>query len=140
MWIRFAARFIDGLIVGIPMAIILEIIGLGGGGFESDAGAFVGGVISSLVYVGYFTFLESGRGQTLAKQVLNIRVVGPQGGLPTQDQAFKRNAWLLLGIIPILGGLATFVIAIVIAVAINSSPEGKGTHDEWAGGTRVLMA
>ena len=138
--IRFAARLIDGLIVGIPMAIILAIVGLSGNGFGTDAGGFIGGIISSLVYVGYFTYLESSRGQTLGKQLLNIRTVGPQGGLPTQQEAFTRNAWLLLGIIPILGGLATFVLAIVIAVAINSSPEGIGTHDAWAGGTRVVTA
>lgn len=130
--IRFGARLIDGLLIGIPLAVILAVLNL------DDF--LISGVINSVVYVAYFTYLESDRGQTIGKQLLNLRTVGPDGGLPTQQQAFVRNAWILIGIIPILGGLVTFVLAIAIGVTISSSPDGRGLHDNWASGTTVVTA
>jgi uncharacterized RDD family membrane protein YckC len=121
------------------MRIVLGWLGLTDGDFDIDGGEFVGGIIIWGVVVVYFTYLEStGPGATLGKAVFKIRVADPGGGLPSRRQAFVRNAWMLLGIIPFLGGLAMIALAIVIAVAISSSPEGIGTHDQWAGGTHVL--
>lgn len=129
---RFAARFIDGIIVSIIAFIIYLIVG--GGTF----GQIVLGIVSAVLGFAYFTFLESSRGQTVGKQLLGLRTLGAAGGHPTQAEAAKRNSWLLLNIIPFLGGLLVLIAYIVIAVTINSSPSKQGKHDEFAGGTQVI--
>jgi uncharacterized RDD family membrane protein YckC len=132
--IRLGARILDGLIIGIPFAVVMTAIGTGPG--DGTGAQFVSGLVGSVLVVAYFTFMESSSGQTLGKKILNLRTVGPDGQNPSQEQAFKRNAWYLIGIIPFFGGLVTLGIAIWIAVAINNT--GSGPHDGWAGGTRVL--
>lgn len=134
--VRFGARIIDGLLLAVPFWIVVAIAG---GSIAGSAGAsLLFGLLGSAIYVGYFVYLESSRGQTIGKQVLNLRTVGAQGGNPTQQEAFVRNAWVLVGIIPFLGGLASLAIAIWIAISISNDPAGRGVHDNWAGGTAVV--
>ncbi|MBY6429799.1 RDD family protein [Rhodococcus sp. BP-322] len=132
MGLRFAARFIDGIIIGIIALIAYFIAG------DGFVGQFILGLVSALLGFAYFTFLESSRGQTFGKQILGLRTLGAAGGNPTQAEAAKRNAFLLLNIVPLLGGLLVFIAYIVIAVTINSSPTKQGKHDELAGGTQVV--
>ena len=87
--------------------------------------------------------MESRNGQTVGKMLLKLRTVGPGGGMPTTQEAFRRNFWVGLGVLAIipfggvLGGLAELVIVIVIAVTISQSPTKQGWHDKLAGGTQV---
>lgn len=134
--IRLGARIIDGLIIAVPFWIILAIAGVGVA--DSPGESFLFGLLGTAIYLGYFVYLESSRGQTPGKQVLNLRTAGPDGGHPTQEQAFRRNAWVLVGIVPFLGGFASLAIAIWIAVTISNDPARRGVHDKWAGGTAVL--
>lgn len=141
-WPRLGARFIDGLVLLIPNVIIVSIIG-GGSAFAGGSGSrmWFAGVVTTLVTFGYYVWLESSRGQTVGKKVLGYRTVGPGGGNPTTEQASRRNLWVLAGILPgALGGLATGVIAIVIAVGISNDPFNRGWHDNHAGGTAVVRA
>ena len=71
--------------------------------------------------------------------LLGMQVVTPDGGYPTMEEAIRRNLWTAISIIPVLGGLLQFAAAIYIAITINNSAIGSGWHDEFAGGTRVLM-
>lgn len=125
---RIGARLLDGLIVGIPLGIILGLIGVGSIGF---------GVVSGLIGFGYFVWFESNQGATVGKKILNMRVVGPDGAYPAMDVAAKRNVWMLLGLIPVLGGLLSLIAVIVIIVTISQSEENRGYHDTFAG-TAVL--
>jgi uncharacterized RDD family membrane protein YckC len=150
--IRFLARFIDGILVSIVSWIITRII-VGGimgepnsalGVTDSYAANAVSAIISALLYLGYFTIMEARTGQTLGKMLLKLRTQGPDGGLPTTEQALRRNAWSglgILGIVPFLGviaGLAQRVIVIGIAVTIHNSPSKQGWHDTFARGTQVV--
>lgn len=142
--IRLGARIIDGLIVGIPVAIVEGIIGVAAG----NIAYYVASVILSFAAIAYFTYFESRKGATLGKQLLKLRTVGPDGNLPAQDIAFKRNIWLLLSVLssllgfifflPFLVGLATLALLIAIGVTINNDPNKQGLHDKFAGGTRVV--
>jgi uncharacterized RDD family membrane protein YckC len=150
---RFLARFIDmllvGIVSGIITAVLVGIFGLEGSGYgfsmaTSYAANAVSAVVSAVLYLGYFTLLESRNGQTLGKMALKLQVQGPDGGTPTTEQALRRNAWTalgILGVVPILGiigGLAQLAAVIAIAVTINSSPTRQGWHDKFAGGTKVI--
>ena len=102
---RLGARVIDGLIVGIPLAVVTTVISLVVGTF---LGSLLGAILTAAAAVGYFVFLETTRGQTLGKQLLGLRVVGPNGGLPTQQQSLTRNGFYVLcalGGFPFLGFL-----------------------------------
>jgi len=151
---RFLARLIDGILVGIVQAILVSaiivgaIMGSSGNYYTSGnyAASLVSGILSAALYVGYFAFMESSRGQTLGKMALKLHTHGPAGGNPTLEQAVRRNIWAgaaVLAIVPVIGGLIgaliELVAVIVIAVTINGDPVARqGWHDKFAGGTRVV--
>lgn len=146
---RVIARFIDFVLLWVVNMIVVftvimgALFGAGNGMFSGGFGlpGFIGGIISALIYVGYFAFLESSRGQTLGKMLMKIKVEGPQGQLPSMEQAVKRNAWLALAIIPVIGWLLQLAAAIYIIVTINNDETTRqGWHDEFADGTRVIKA
>ncbi|MFC8384926.1 RDD family protein [Nocardia sp. NPDC057272] len=62
------------------------------------------------------------------------------GGAAEPDlvESAKRNAYMLLNLIPWLGGLLWFIAAIGIAVTVSSSPSKQGWHDKFAGGTQLV--
>lgn len=153
---RFLARLIDYVIlfvftmVVVGFVLISVIMGSSGamfgfGGGNVMAGA-VSAVLSSAIYLGYFAYLESSRGQTIGKMLLKLETRGPRGGRPTMDEALRRNAWValgILGVIPLVGtflsGLAQLAAMILIAVGISGDTVGRrGWHDTFAGGTQVI--
>ena len=145
---RFLARVIDWVALFIVNMIIVTTI-IFGAIFSATGGGFFGGgfgvpgivssVITAAIYIGYFAFLESNKGQTLGKMLMKIKVQGPDGQLPTLEQAIKRNAWLALTIIPFLGWLLQLAAAIYIAVTINNNTQTRqGWHDQFADGTSVI--
>lgn len=130
--VRFAARIIDGILVGIVASVLA-------GMFDSDSRVFVTGLFSGLLMFGYFVGMEVTQGRTLGKMLLGLSVHGP-GGAPKPDfkQSAIRNSFTLLPILPYLGGLLAVIAYVVIAVTINGSPTKQGKHDELAGGTQVV--
>jgi uncharacterized RDD family membrane protein YckC len=70
-WRRFAALFVDGLVLFVPSVIVVLLIGQGGGAQA----------ISTLIGLVYYVALEGGpAGQTLGKKALGIRVYDFRGG------------------------------------------------------------
>ncbi|MFP3914549.1 MAG: RDD family protein [Actinomycetota bacterium] len=144
---RFVARLIDGILLGVVYSALIVpfIVGamfadVGGfgmfGGF--GGGAFVSSIFWAVIGIGYFALMEANQGQTVGKMIMGLRVEGPDGGKASLEQTVKRNGWMALGIIPILGGLAQLAVAIYIAVTISNSITNTGWHDEFAGGTKVI--
>jgi uncharacterized RDD family membrane protein YckC len=148
---RFLAKLIDGIILGVVYGIIAGIVG--GAiitGYRSGSEVYfyylIIGVLSAVLYLGYFAYMESSRGQTIGKTVMKLKVFGPDGvSNPTMEQAIRRNIWTAAGIISIipfvwwLSGLAQLAAVILIAVGINSDTV-KRQHwfDKFAGGTQVM--
>lgn len=129
---RIGARLLDVLLIGIPASFVLALVGL-----ADPTGASP--IIISLLWYGYFVLLESNRGATVGKSILGIRVVSTSGGTPEIAETAKRNVWMLLGLIPFVGGIAQLVAVIAIIVTISSAPDDRGWHDGFAG-TSVLRA
>jgi uncharacterized RDD family membrane protein YckC len=130
--IRFGARLIDGIIVGIVSSVLI---------FATDtvSNYWYTGLFTGLLTFVYFLAFESTQGWTPGKKVLGLDVHGPGGApKPTVQQSAIRNSWTLLPIIPFIGGLLGLIAIVVIAVTINSSPTKQGKHDELAGGTQVV--
>ena len=148
---RFLARLIDGILLFvvafiINAVLIAAILGTSGSfmGGGTLTYAIVSSIISVVINLGYFGFMESSQGKTLGKMAMKLHVEGPSGGNPTFEEAIKRNWWLalgLVGVIPflgIVGGLAQLVIVILIAVQINSDPERRPALTDKFADTRVV--
>ena len=129
---RWGARIIDGLLVFI-ISFVLSFF------FDDSSRILVTGLFSGLLTFAYFVGMEVTQGRTLGKMALGLSVRGP-GGAPKPDfkQSAIRNAFTLLPIVPVVGGLLGVIAIVVIAVTINSSPTKQGKHDEMAGGTQVV--
>ena len=93
--------------------------------------------------LGYFAYMESSRGQTIGKQVMKLKTVGPgrpeqpdhgAGGPPQHlvrsSSASSRSS---AGLLAELG-----LRVILIAVSINSDPRRQHWFDKFAGGTQVM--
>ncbi len=128
---RFLSRLIDGLILLVVNVILVVVLN-----------NVIAGVIGGIIYLGYYAYLESSRGQTFGKQIMKLRVHGASGGNPTMEEALRRNAWAALGIISGLPawawlfGLVELVAVIAIAVTISQDPLKRGWHDKF-GNTSV---
>jgi uncharacterized RDD family membrane protein YckC len=144
---RFLARLIDSLILSFVMFVVIvpivfvTIVGTSGG-FSMFGGFSLGSIMINIVaaalYIGYYAYLESSRGQTLGKMVMKLKTEGPDGQNPSFEVAAKRNAFYALSIVPLIGALAQFAAVIYIAYTINESSTHQGWHDEFAGGTKVV--
>ena len=98
---RFAALFIDNLIVFIPMMILFLAVGLPLGLFtqneEQVTWLVIGlqmvlGLGMLVVWILYEGLMLSRGGQTLGKKWLGLKVVTPEGNDITRGQAFSRAA------------------------------------------------
>jgi uncharacterized RDD family membrane protein YckC len=110
---RFFAFVIDAIIVYLILAVITALIAIpalfaGGAAFF---GVVIGGVsvLWGLIFVFYFTLMESTSGASIGKRVFRLKVVGRSGSNPTTAEAFIRNIsklyWLLL-LLDVIIGLA----------------------------------
>ena len=148
---RFLAKLVDAIILGVTYGIIVGIVGgVFISGYRTGAEVYfyylIIGVLSTIVYVGYFAYMESSRGQTLGKMVMKLKVFGPDGASnPTLEQAVRRNIYLgfgLLAIIPFVGWfvgwIAQVAAIILILIGINGDPRRQHWFDKFAGGTTVV--
>ena len=140
---RFIAKLIDAVVMlGINLVVGAVFVGVLNSGFIS--GVF-STLLTTALTLGYYSYLESSRGQTIGKMVLGLKVRNLAGQNPTMEEALKRNAYFalsLIGILPFLGnllaGLASIAAVIYIAVTINAdTPLHRGWHDKF-GGTQVI--
>lgn len=150
--IRVGARLIDSIILWIVSLIIITPLvftalfadsqsggmmsTFGGGGF--GIGAIVASLLSLAIWLAYYALFDSRMGGTPGKKILKLEVRGPDGTNPTIEESLKRNAWMVLSIVPFVGGLLQLAAAIYILVTISRSDANVGWHDEFAGGTRVV--
>jgi uncharacterized RDD family membrane protein YckC len=152
---RFLARLIDSILLAVVNGIVVTaiivgaVMGESANGF-SGASTVLAGIVSSIIttaiYMAYFAYLESSRGQTVGKMVMKLRTLGPDGANPTLEQAVRRNIFMafgLAGVIPVvgglIGGLASLIGVIMIVIGINKDTVNRQAwHDHFAGGTRVV--
>jgi uncharacterized RDD family membrane protein YckC len=94
-WRRFAAAFIDGILLGIVSFILQSILGNTGSG------------LTLLIGIAYYTYFHGSTGQTPGDAALSIRVVDKDGGGSIgYGRAFVR--WLvsiISGLVFLLGYL-----------------------------------
>ncbi len=135
-WIRFAAKFIDGLIIGLPLMIIYFILifpaatRARAAGTPPDLGALPGLLQLFFVAVGlvYQVFFLGKYGATPGKMACKIKVVNSDGGKISYGRAAGRYfAELLSGIICDIGYI----------IAAFDNPQKRALHDHICN-TRVI--
>jgi uncharacterized RDD family membrane protein YckC len=117
-WIRRLVAFIiDSIIVAVFTLVIAIIIAIPIGLMTLATGLpwyvlnpFSFPLFAGILSVLYFSLMEAYYGATLGKNIMNLKVVDPDGQKPTLDLAFLRNAskiyWILVLLDTIIG-LAT---------------------------------
>ena len=131
-WIRFAAKFLDGLILGVPFGIVFFTV-VFSGVRNPEAQEF--GILPALVQFG-FLFVQMGYqifflgkyGATLGKMACKIKVVTSDGGKIGYARATGRFfAELLSGMICDIGYI----------IAAFDNPQKRALHDHICS-TRVI--
>ena len=94
-WRRFAALFIDGVILGVVNVILIVLLS------TQAANA-----LSLLVGIAYYTYFEGGAtGQTIGKRALGIRVIDARAGGPIgYGRGLLRYVARILSTIPLFLG------------------------------------
>ena len=107
-WIRFAAKFVDGIILLIAAwAVQMPFVFMARGGTDRSAAlttSLIGIAISFAIRLAYNTLLIGKFGATVGKMACGLRVVTPSGGAVSYGVACGRFfAEILSGIILFIG-------------------------------------
>lgn len=112
-WMRFAAVFIDGIIVGLAQMLITVPLGMVLGTSSSSSAAFgLMGLIYLIMFglrIAYDGYFVATKGATPGKQILGLKVVRADGGPIPMGRSFGRAA------AKVLLGAITFGIGYIIA-------------------------
>ncbi|MFD3744673.1 RDD family protein [Nocardia sp. NPDC058633] len=131
---RAGARFIDWIVAGIVGAVLFWLLNRSGN-IPDWLSILPGAGFGFLYFVGF----EVLTGSTPGKKLLGLHVNGPAGApKPSVKESALRNCYMLLNLIPWIGGALWFVAALAIAVTVGSSPTKQGWHDRLADGTQVI--
>jgi len=104
--IRFVSLLIDGIIIGIIFGVLGTILGVGM--MERGTAPWSWGLFYFIFYIGYYTYLEGSRGQTIGKMITKIKVVREDGKPIDMSQAFTRN------ILRIIDGIIGYLIGAIL--------------------------
>lgn len=117
---RFAAMFVDGLLLGLPLVILAFFLIIPMGGMEEDFNSvspvlpLLNGVATlawMVLVVVYEALMLAARGQTVGKKALGIKVVTADGGPISRGQAWGRTLIRqVFGLVPCLG-LIDYLVA-----------------------------
>lgn len=119
--VRFLAILIDAVVLGIVIGIINAI--LVGGTHGSGFGSTLASLLSIVITLGYYIYLEGQRGATLGKMALGLRVVRMDGSPITMNEAVIRN------LLRIVDGLFAYLVG---AILVWNSPLKQRLGDRVA--------
>lgn len=125
--LRFAARVVDGVVLGLGGWALGRVLGFGFGWLALTAG---------IVFV-YFVASDAVFRATIGKAIFGLRVHGANGERPSLKEACLRESFVVLGALPFVGPLLALIAWVTIMVSIRKHPVGQGWHDRLAGGTRI---
>lgn len=131
---RIVAYLLDAIglwLVSIPVYLI---VGGSFSGFSSDFGfrPLLAGLVVAVGYFLYFSLMIGKTGQTLGGMVMKVKVVSTDGTPATPELGFKRSAFLLLQLVPCLGGLALLVLMVWGLIALFTQDRRQTPWDMFA--------
>ncbi len=105
IWIRFISFLIDTIVLGVLIGVVGSILGFS---VVSRTAGWGFGLLSFIIFLAYFTYLEGSKGQTIGKMVTKIKVVREDGEMINMNQAFTRN------ILRVIDGLLAYLIGAIL--------------------------
>lgn len=131
-WRRFAALFLDGIILGVVNWLVSSVTGINT--LNTTAAAAAANPMALLVSLGisivYWVVLQSYMGQTLGKKVMGIKVVDSAGNKPSMITFALRE---------ILGKLISSIILGIGYLMVIWDGKKQALHDKIAS-TYVVKA
>ena len=127
-WIRFAAKFLDGIIMNIAMIPLQIIVAAVASSPEAAAAASILLILISLVVPLLYTAIMHGKyGATVGKMACGLRVVRPDGSPISMGQGFGRA----------LSELVSGIILYIGYIMAGFDDEKRALHDRMVS-TRVI--
>ncbi|PZD93194.1 RDD family protein [Paenibacillus sambharensis] len=123
-WIRLGATLLDGLIIGLPLALLgMMITGMPSEDEHlSDFLSFLYGLLTPILWGGY----------TVGKRICGIRITKTDGDPPGLGTMLMRN--IVAGIVY---GLTLGIGIIVSAIMVGVREDKRSLHD-FIAGTEVI--
>lgn len=126
---RIGARVIDGIIWFI-ITIVVSLI-FGGGSFSAG---IVASIIIGLLVVAYEVVMVGTQGGTVGKLLLGMKVVNEDGSAADYQTGLRRMylyiAFIFIGLIPILGQLLNFIVAVAGLVMLFTDARHQTPWDK----------
>ncbi|MBY9081140.1 RDD family protein [Paenibacillus sp. HN-1] len=126
-WIRFAARFLDGIIFSLPISIIVFL--LTGDDVREGGGRRIVSILNILYAVLLPIFWD---GQTIGKRICRIRIRRTNGAPLGIGTMLIRD-----GLIELLYSFTYGLAVLVSAVMVAARRDKRAIHD-FAAGTEVV--
>ncbi|MEJ6549532.1 RDD family protein [Corynebacterium sp. USCH3] len=102
----------------------------------SLSGLYIVAALSLVLWFAYRIVMEITTGKTLGKMAVGVKVVNADGNLLSAKDSFIRNSWYLavivLGWIPVIGGIAGIAVYAALGVLIARDPHRQHICDKWA--------
>lgn len=133
---RQVAYLVDSLLFAVPVVGLMWLIEsrYAAAGLTELQGEIVSTALALLLNA-VFILKDGFDGQSPGKRLTGVQVVDEMTGRPISfAQSFKRNAILLVGVIPVIGGFASLAVIVTIVVQMT---KGRRVGDRFAG-TRVV--
>lgn len=121
-WRRFAALFIDAIILGVVSGIIGAIL-MSAMGSENSPAGLLGNLASFVLAFAYYVYYQSKVGQTLGKKAMGIKVVDAAGKTPSMTTFFLRE---------IIGKFVSGIILGIGYLMVIWDPKKQALHDKIA--------
>jgi uncharacterized RDD family membrane protein YckC len=129
-WIRFAAKFIDGVIVGVPgYAVQFGSMALFQDPEVATVVMLVGWLISFSLQIAYSTWMNGKFGATVGKMACGLRVVTPTGGKISYGLACGR----------FFAELVSAMVFYIGYIMVGFDEEKRALHDRICN-TRVVRS
>ncbi|MGW7054994.1 RDD family protein [Streptomyces sp. NPDC054887] len=136
---RIAARFVDVLIVGVPLGLIGWLLGMfdrynsddwGQVTTMSDGKSLIWQLVTMVVYIGYDTYLTARNGRTVGKRLFNMRVAMLNNGMVPGTNASLLRAVVLF----VPGFICCFCLwwPVNLVMILVDKPYKQGLHDKAA--------
>jgi uncharacterized RDD family membrane protein YckC len=125
---RIGARLLDGLLVGVGVALLLAATGTNLFDSLQQDGPVWPSYVMWVASVVYEVWLTSLTGQTIGKRLLSIQVVDADtSAVPTLDQAGRRIVPAIIQLVPVIG-----ILGALMYLRALWDPRRQGYHDRIA--------
>ncbi|QMV86189.1 RDD family protein [Corynebacterium hindlerae] len=85
-------------------------------------------VVTVAIYVA-IAVMQALWGKTPGKYLCGLSVVSRTGGRPSLWASFTRNAWMLCGVVPVIGGVLELLVVSFLLVTVHRDSLSRGVHD-----------